>query len=308
MREYLWAGTIKHLSDLPGLSLSMLSRIAGAGVFLGVFLAPFGVAAFPGRRELLRRPWLVLLAPAAVGLFLAVGRSDHGVRMSLLGMTGLGPCSLAACHLKPAGLLGWRWFWFAVGLFGMTTLAFLPFRLSAYRWRWNDCAPYGAGFLLAFLALLAGQLYFDRYYLVLLPAGIAAAVLAVPVSALRLAPGLGLMAAWSVLGTWDYLAWTAAKWEAGRQLVAQGFAPEEVFNGLEWNALHGYEKRMAQARLRDPGRAPAGDAWMKEARFEAFVAFAPAITNSELERVGEVLYFCPLTMRTERVYLWRERR
>ncbi|MBI4424346.1 MAG: glycosyltransferase family 39 protein [Elusimicrobia bacterium] len=287
----LRAGVLAHLSQ-PGIASITLGRAAGAVLFVAAFVSPLAPCALAGVRDALKRGWgLAAAFAAAAAWVLSLGRLP--VEPSIVGTTGLGVCSLAACHLKAAGPFASPWLWaLFAALAGLSLLAVAP-RLAERRWREPAAVLAGGGFALAFLVSLAHWVFYDRYLLVLLPPAIAVAALAAPVTWPRAAPGLALAACISVLGTWDYLAWTAAKWEAGRRFLSQGLEPEEIYAGLEWSGVHGFSKRAVEA-------------WPRSERLRAYVSFAPAVSSGRLARVGEVPYFSPLTARRERVYLWRD--
>ncbi len=54
---------------------------------------------------------------------------------------------------------------------------------------------------------------------------------------------LGVVALFSVAATHDYLAWNRARWQAIRQLEAQGVKPAQMDGGFEYNGWHGVTER-----------------------------------------------------------------
>jgi hypothetical protein len=94
-------------------------------------------------------------------------------------------------------------------------------------------------------------------------------------------PRAALLAGWaacavlgwfSVVGTQDYLAWNEARWAAGRALVAQGVAPEDVDGGYEWIGWHEFRNAPPPTAL-----APDFDPlyWMKLRERRYALAFTP---------------------------------
>lgn len=297
--------TLTHLGDPLLLLRDILSRLSGASLYLGLFLAPWTLARLPGTpRSLLPLSTLALLWIACTfwNIQPALG--------NVLGRYGLGTCTLGStCAFKAAGIFGRPWFWIAVTGLALTSCACLLQRHGFGGRLWG--APWGAymgGFLLAFLLSLTGKDYFDRYYLVLFPpliALLAATKASIPAS--RIAVISAFMAAWSVLGTWDYLAWNSAKWEGGLRLRAMGIPEHEISAGMDWDATYSYEASMRRLLRDRPAAAIGPFDWRRVQRQRAFVAFAPAFKSPDLERVGEVPYRCPLSFKTERVYLWMEK-
>lgn len=86
--------------------------------------------------------------------------------------------------------------------------------------------------------------FFDRYYLPLVPFVIMGGMHLLTRSDwsrplfFSLLVALGL---YSVIGTYNYLAWNDARWTLGRRMVAQGIAPEDINGGYEWNGWHRYK-------------------------------------------------------------------
>ena len=203
---------------------------------------------------------------------------------------------MPGCAFKAAGPLGAPAFW---ALAGALAVAGGAVALCSFEAPGAPVGLFASGFLAAFLLSLAGGMYFDRYFLVLLPAAIAAWAATCRVHWLRLAPGLAFLAAWSVLGSSDSLNWNRARWEGGERLVERGIAPSEVCGGFEWNGVHNYEP-MARA----PGAPYLGNKPFVDGRYTAFVAFAGASRAGGIDKVGEVPYFSPLSFRIERIELW----
>jgi hypothetical protein len=227
---------------------------------------------------------------------------------NIIGIYGLGTCTLgSSCAFKASGIFARPVFWQACLLAGFVSAAALAWKLGrAELWR----RPWG-GFALAFGLALApsflGRDSFDRYYLPVFPPLIAAGALVLDPRLPRVLPALAALAAWSILGTWDYLAWNRAKNEAGFRLHATGIPLERISNGMDWDARYGYERRMEELLRSKAPRDIGPWEWWRESDYAAFVSFAPAARDPALERVGDVGYWTPLSGRAERVHMWRRR-
>jgi hypothetical protein len=102
---------------------------------------------------------------------------------------------------------------------------------------------------------------YDRYLLPLLPLLVALVLWAVRDLRLRLAPAwvaTAALAAVSVAGTHDYLAFQSATWRAGRDAFATGVGPLELDAGAAWDGYHVFRRPVAPEDVpvpADPGRA-----------------------------------------------------
>jgi len=91
-------------------------------------------------------------------------------------------------------------------------------------------------------AVLGFQIYhFDRYYIPLIP--LVAPIVIYSVKDMRFGmEGLILMlvvfGVWSLYGTYDYLSWNTARWDAINYLLQQNVPIDEIDGGLEYNMLH----------------------------------------------------------------------
>ncbi|MCX5788788.1 MAG: glycosyltransferase family 39 protein [Elusimicrobia bacterium] len=301
-REYALRDTWANLSGGWDALGRGVERVEGAAVHLALFLSPLFLAGTIGLGALSRRR-LALLAAAAATLGGAWWFHLAPVTGNILNPFGLGVCSMPGCAFKAAGPFGVPAFWAVAGALAVAggAVALCGFG--------SPSAPVGlfaSGFLAAFLLSLAGGVYFDRYFLVLLPAVIAAWAATCRVHWLRLAPGLAFLAAWAVLGSWDSLNWNRARWEGGKKLVERGIAPSSICGGFEWHGVHNYEP---MARAPAPGSGAPGAPYLGnkpfvDGRYSAFLAFAGASMASGIDKVGEVPYFSPLSFRTERIELW----
>lgn len=99
-------------------------------------------------------------------------------------------------------------------------------------------------FILYFIAILwIGS--FDRYLALLVPfviAGLAVAATHYNYSRMTVAIGLVLMAAYSMIGTYNYFSWNRARWQAGRDLITAGVPATTIEGGFEWDGWYIYGK------------------------------------------------------------------
>ncbi len=96
-------------------------------------------------------------------------------------------------------------------------------------------------FSLLFLgSLLQAHYYFDRYLIPMLPFALAAAFAAEPRLRINKLCYLltALIAAYSIAGTHDYMAWNRARFEGLALLEAEGVSAREIDGGMEYNGWH----------------------------------------------------------------------
>lgn len=289
---YNGAATAAMLSDPLRLSWEVYRRLAGGVLCLGLFTAPLALGALRGWR----RP--AAGAAAAALVFLAPFLLLQGAFpyfLNIIHEAGLGAPTIPGLEAKVSGLLGRAEFRAGLTLAALGSLAVwlgrtrdLRSALAAPEMRlWGLCS------VLQVLPPLAGGLFFDRYLLPALPFALALG-LRVAAPGRSGAGALALMLAWSAAGTWDYLSWSQARWEAGREAVRLGIEAERLMGGIEWNGLRSYETGMAAARQRKPLAAIGEWEWLPAEPMRAVVAFCPAEGGEPLVRRS---YRTPLSAR-----------
>jgi hypothetical protein len=133
-----------------------------------------------------------------------------------------------------------------VGIAAGGVLAWLGARSvwDALRQRDGGLAAVALGLAVAGGGYYLLQEYFDRYLLTFVPLALVLAARSGPlgrsglVAAWLVCAGL---AAYSLAGLVDHLAWNEARWAAGRALVAEGVPPEDIEGGYEWIGWHEFE-------------------------------------------------------------------
>jgi hypothetical protein len=103
------------------------------------------------------------------------------------------------------------------------------------------------------------QDFYDRYLLALTPLAIVLAARSGPISrAGHAAAGLvcAALALYSLVGLADHLAWNAARWTAGRALMAEGVPASEIDGGYEWIGWHEFETAPPPPPLPPSGEPP----------------------------------------------------
>ena len=103
-----------------------------------------------------------------------------------------------------------------------------------------------SGLLMIFTLLQAGVLLlipkvYDRYLEVLFPGAVCLLAVKCAATRFRWLAGTAMLAlyAWISVGLMhDWLAWNAARWELGRQALAQGIASTDIEGGFEWNGWY----------------------------------------------------------------------
>jgi hypothetical protein len=148
--------------------------------------------------------------------------------------------------------------------------------------------------------------FFDRYILMLLPSAIMLVVLCASRWRFVQAPavaGLLALAAVSWAGEKDFLAWNAAKWQAGLIGVRGGLAPGEIAAQFDWEGYWTYEKNMALLRSRKPLSRIGEWEWVELNSHKAAVSFVSRWPGHTL--LARVPYSTPLARGAQDIYLWR---
>lgn len=306
-----------RLLDAGPYLLETLRRLAASALYLGLFTAPYALrlAAAEGFGLLRDRKALACLVALLV-FFISEGALPYFTGGGVISGGGVGRAYLGTYlpgEFRPAGLFGGPVFMGLLTAVGALSLAAWCAKAGELR------AALRADRFLALLAfasalqvlgmLLFFDAFFDRYLLPALPAALLAAA-AVPVKDAGGRPAraasaalICLLAFWGVAGTWDHLNFSEAKWEAGRAAVAAGFAPEEIANGYEWDAVYSYEKNTAELKRRGSNDAGPWD-WRKLSTIKARSSFRPPETAALA--VSSASYFSPLALRRENVYVNRD--
>ncbi|MFN8592594.1 MAG: hypothetical protein U0031_14140 [Thermomicrobiales bacterium] len=250
-----WDGTWWLVRWLPVFALA----------YVGFFVLPITVAAFPADhylvRRMSRRGWILWGGVAAV---IGIGVTILAARGSLMpylpqfaGPTGLGPPDVLAGRPQLLGpearplvtlavlastLL------LALALAGRMTLPASTQRSRAALVL-SVAITQGAGVLppsYHFLGWSAGSV--DRYLLPLAPLTIALALWALRGIPLTIPFGwtvVALLAAVSIVGTRDYLTFMEAIWSLGDEAVAAGVPLDRLDAGAGWDGYYLYERGLA---------------------------------------------------------------
>jgi hypothetical protein len=248
-------GTLAFLArpDAPAL---VVSRILASLPYLGLWVSPFvagqALTLAGNNRPELDRQSVVAIAVAlvAVGL-IAFATSKYPVGLpyfhNVINWNGLGNMSLMGTKVSvvPAWI---NRFAQAAGTIAGGVLAARGLQAIWQGRLFNRQDP-ALGIIVSGSVLVAGGYFlladfFDRYLLALIPLSIALVWPGWPLSRMgRLAAWLvcAVLAAYSVVGLTDHLAWNEARWAAGRALVSQGIAPEAIDGGYEWIGWHEFE-------------------------------------------------------------------
>ncbi len=291
LQEALWT----QWSRPAWLLAELYYRWSSALLYLALFTLPLALLQVRGLGVSIPRP---VTAVTGLGVFLPalLRRPSFPFFTGIIHDRGLGTLTLSEAPMKAAGPLGTP-VWGAL----LTAAAFISIFLWLGRLR-----ELGAAFkraevrLLAFAALpqfallsLGPRLY-DRYLLPLIPFALLWASRAAPENSPAPAgrgtgwgPALALLFfSWSVLGTWDYLNWNSAKWEAGRRAPEFGIPRNELKNGWDWEGLF--------------RSAPEG----REELFSGKVSFSPFGAEGGAVLLA-VPYWTPLSLSPGNVYLVR---
>lgn len=302
-RAYILGGTFRHLSSPKGFLWDVYFRGGASALYLCLFTLPhaFSLWAEQGFRTPSPKRTLLCLA-ALVPLLLKVNAFPFF--SGVISDSGLGTPTVSGLAFKNSGLLGSVWFLAALtiaAILGLLTWAATAERL-AEELRTDDVLFLACPCLLQWLASLIGLRYFDRYLLMLLPATLLLASRCAPQRGKAFWAGWALLFSWSFLGTWDYLNWNQAKWDAGRAAGLQGYPPEKILNGLDWGGIFLYEDKMAKLKKEKPLDRIGEWEWIKSEPFLAATSFSP---YSQFPKLLEVSYRTPLSFKPGTIYVYR---
>ena len=249
-------------------------------VYLGLFLLPFLLPG-RGREESAGRSVLSWMPAAALFLLLTVYSMHADQWMPLKKERGniLIDCQLGPIMLFDVSYLQLPYIehapkllWQALTIAGAAGGALLFRRLlftsrdiirSNTEFpdrRWKAVLMMSAFALYAIpMLLVSTSIYFDRYYLPLMPPLMALACLSLrpgKLSRIGVASALAaliLLGGFSVAGTHDYLAWNRVRWDAYTQLVqVDKVSPYEIHGGYELNGWFGCRSKSDYAKQIDP--------------------------------------------------------
>jgi 4-amino-4-deoxy-L-arabinose transferase-like glycosyltransferase len=232
-----------------------MSNLICALIYLGLFLLPLLIAAFPPlirslERKQKRLAIIMFVEPLiliAIGLLL--NPQTMPLADNILFDLGLGPILLGGdqrAHYATAP----RWFWVLVTVFGVIGASALLSTLFVVIARERSRLT---SFLLwvffLYLAVISFRGFFDRYLIfplfILIP--IVAASLPTTAANTRVLKPLAWLtvfsfAVFAIAGTHDYFAWNRARWQAAHDLVdVQGVSAMEIDGGWEFNGWYSYE-------------------------------------------------------------------
>ncbi len=301
----------------PTAPLYILLRVMNSLLYLGVFSLPALLAQavrFDLDRDRLIRLgklygiWLTMLGILVVFMTVVVGKSMPYLA-NVFNREGIGALSLGGRKLPVTP--GWV-FWL------VTVIA--PFDGAAQGALWTDAlvnlfreraGPFAilliASVLMAILTLLIVYLW-DEYLIVFIPCSLYL-VLRLPTlpsphggrsavgGALALAV-CGAMMAYTLIEMDDHMAWNAARWTAGKRLVALGILPEAIDGGFEWNGWYTFETALPRARAL--GKGDDLWAWMSLTPKQYRLTFAPIEGYTV---VDQVVYHTPWLGRSGQIYI-----
>ena len=278
----------------PGSLVIIVMRVLSTAMYLGIFTLPVLAAWLISRRSLrsTRRQvklfvaWLIILGMSSM-VFVVTNHIGFPQLSNIIDQAGLGAITLPGA--KPAPIsTGWLW--------GITLLA--PFAGAVQATLWTEAVilwqrergSLSTGLIIVsgamFLATILFAFFFDRYLLVLVPCAAYLILRRRPLSRLgRLAAVMISVAfmTYNIVGMNDYLAWTAARWNAAEALVAQGIAPKNIDGGAEW--VYWYEFETALPLARAAGQDNDIFAWMHMTPKEYLLSFEPMAGYSVMSDV-----------------------
>ncbi len=265
---------------LPKIVWSVRALILNGSSYVGLFLIPLAVyylpvGAMPGRRWMVVIRWsaIVLLA-VVIGAFYVPRGLTVPVQGNVLEWYGIGPLTLSDVYIHKQNLpeessaVATAWT-LVTGLallsFACVFVAVCVGAAKGYaRWRSGDpsasrkplaIAAFFVGIAASYLAILllmaAGYPLYDRYFLLLvLVCGFALPCLRMDMRPSSAGAGVRFASAvvplicsavFSVVVTHDFFAWSAVRWTALQQLLADGVAPAQIDGGYEFNGTYLYD-------------------------------------------------------------------
>lgn len=282
-------------------------RAVQTAMTVGLYLSPLMAAVFFGAG--IRPKWRPLRLPitrgravayAVLAVIFAVAVTRLALRgewfpylTDILTRAGLRPylafvawdAGALRADIFPPWLLGiWTIFAAILGL----ALAFAGLQRINRRWP-RDEAP-ELQFVLLLTFLIAGSslvfaTFYERYLLPLLPGAIIILLavaqqrgFSVRAGALALVP----LALFSWLLMQDYWSWNEARWQVGRELLAQSIPAAKIDAGYEWDGWYLYDATVDY--IRSTGKPFIFDPWQYVLDPEYVLAFQP-MKNYRVERV-----------------------
>jgi len=256
---------------IPTLQLvPKIKALVAALLYTGFFVAPFVALLWfrPRTAAVVSRSTLLIYVASALLLFFALRFVDALLPAAgnVLIRSGLGPLLLVDAYVlalnQPAIPFLARAGWALVSLLAIASIltagrqlarpvaqlanSVLRRRAAPQYWELAFFAAIVLSYL-SILILLSGKVpIFDRYYLPFLPLVVLMICSAMPepvtnpLLAGRLAPVVlvFLLAAFSVIATHDFFAWSRARWTALRDLIAEGVPPQKIDGGYEFNGWY----------------------------------------------------------------------
>jgi hypothetical protein len=284
-------------------------RAVQAFMTLGLYLSPLMAAIFFGSgvrlewrrmRASVSRGRLVAYAVLAVIFVVAIARLAlrgewFPYLTDILTRAGLRPYlafvawdagALRADIFPPWLVVAWTLLAAALGL----VLAYACLQRINRRWLRGEAPELQFVFLLMFLiagASLTFATFYERYLLPLLLGAIIVLLAAarqngfsVRAGALALVP----LALFSWLLMQDYWSWNEARWQVGRELLAQSIPAAKIDAGYEWDGWYLYDATVDY--IHATGKPFIFDPWQYVLDPEYVLAFQP-MKNYSLERVIE---------------------
>jgi hypothetical protein len=246
----LWTAT--HLFERNRHVLSSILRTASIRwMYLGLFFSP--IATLLAARYLKSRPGLLLsgaaVAVASAGLLRVRGTTLPG--RNIIFNIGLGPIIMEGTNALPHLH---AWFWWLLSMASTASASILLVAILDYIWRNRARTLHSASFVFPFALIViyligSASQHFDRYLVPILPIIAALALLPVTASGPEASPfrftGLiifVLLAAFSVLGTRDYMVRNRERWSMLNDLIKKGVDTNTVMGGFEFNAFMNFGK------------------------------------------------------------------
>jgi len=167
-------------------------------------------------------------------------------------------------------------------------------------------------FNISFLQLIVSLMrfkFFDRYLLVILPLCIIILLTDHKDIYKTVNPGIIIslifMIFYSVFGTKDYLEWNKAKYLAGNLLIKDGYKPEEIANGFDWDGYFTFQKNIDILKTIKPQKSIGEWEWQTMNKYKVVISFSPEESKKyNVKIIRNVEYFDFLSFKKHKIYVY----
>jgi hypothetical protein len=284
-------------------------NLAGSAFYLGLFVLPliFGAVFSKKKKENTGiRGKSVIFAFSIIMAVFCLSKGSMPYFENVISRYGLGTITVHHAASKAAGIFASPLVWNALTLLGAVSFLYLLYGLIKNPGMNKEAKVVILTFALQFAVAAARHKFFDRYILLLLPAGITASLAGISRRRYNIYPAAAavfLMALCSYTGARDYMRWNRAKYSLAGSLTHNGFAKNEIANGFDWDGWNTYEDNMKKLLENKRAREISEWEWMSMNPYRVMVSFSPRYPEAEL--IARIGYKTPLSGKEEYLYAWK---